>query len=134
MADIPGLIEGAHEGRGIGDRFLGHVERSAALLHLVDGTSETVAADHDLILAELAAYDPALAAKPRVTALNKVDALEPEILKERLAALTEAAGGDVLPMSGVSGEGVENVLRALRRLIDAKAEAAVQKEATPWTP
>ena len=76
VADIPGLIEGAHEGRGLGDQFLGHVERSAVLLHLVDGTAEDVAGDWQTIITELEEYGGALADKPRVTVLNKVDALE----------------------------------------------------------
>ncbi|MEC8794720.1 MAG: GTPase ObgE, partial [Pseudomonadota bacterium] len=76
IADIPGLIEGAHEGRGIGDRFLGHVERCAVLLHLVDGTSETVVEDYQTIIHELEAYGGDLAHKPRITVLNKIDALD----------------------------------------------------------
>ena len=87
MADIPGLIEGAHEGRGIGDQFLGHVERCAVLLHLVDGTSEDVAGDWRTIIDELEAYGGDLADKPRVTALNKVDALDDEEREERKSAL-----------------------------------------------
>ncbi len=78
MADIPGLIEGASEGKGLGDRFLGHVERCSVLLHLVDGTAEDVAADYATIIGELEAYGGALADKPRVTALNKIDALDDE--------------------------------------------------------
>lgn len=113
MADIPGLIEGASEGRGLGDQFLGHVERSRVLLHLVDGTSADVAGDARTILTELAAYSPALAAKPRVTALNKIDAIAPEDLAARKAALEAEIGGPVLLMSGVSGQGVSEVLRAL---------------------
>ncbi|MEL6168551.1 MAG: GTPase ObgE [Pseudomonadota bacterium] len=132
MADIPGLIEGAHEGRGIGDRFLGHVERCVVLLHLVDGTSEDVTADWRTIIGELQAYGGALAAKPRITALNKIDALDPETRAERLAAL-EAVAGSVLPMSGVSREGLETVLRAVMRQIDA-ARAPAETEGEPWRP
>ena len=118
VADIPGLIEGASEGRGLGDQFLGHVERCAVLLHLVDGTAEDPAADRDTILAELQAYSPELAAKPRVTVLNKIDALDDDERAERRAAVEAAVGGPVLMMSGVSGEGVTEVLRALRAQID----------------
>ncbi|MFV0245269.1 MAG: GTPase ObgE [Qingshengfaniella sp.] len=118
IADIPGLIEGAHEGRGIGDRFLGHVERCAVLLHLVDGTSETVAEDYRTIITELEAYGGELVHKPRVTVLNKVDALDPEIRAERAAELAACCGGAVWQMSGVSHENVTPVLRALRGLID----------------
>ena len=135
LADIPGLIEGASEGRGLGDRFLGHVERCAVLLHLVDGTSETPAEDHAVILRELAAYAPALMDKPRVTALNKIDALDAETRADRLATLRDAAGTEVLPMSGVTGEGVREVLRALRAVIEAgRAPARDPAEDQPWQP
>ena len=133
MADIPGLIEGAHEGRGLGDRFLGHVERCAVLLHLVDGTSEDVAGDWETIIGELEAYGGALADKPRVTALNKIDALEPEVRADRIAAL-EAVAGPVLPMSGVSREGVQEVLRALRGQIQGAQAEGEAEETVPWRP
>jgi len=114
MADIPGLIEGASEGKGLGDRFLGHVERCSVLLHLIDGTAEDVAADYHTIIGELKAYGGELADKPRVTALNKIDALDDEERAEKLAALRAASGSDVLAMSGVSGEGLPEVLRVVR--------------------
>ncbi|MEO0386788.1 MAG: GTPase ObgE [Pseudomonadota bacterium] len=132
VADIPGLIAGAHEGRGIGDRFLGHVERCSALLHLVDGTSADVAADHATIIAELEAYGGDLAAKPRITVLNKVDALEPAARKAAKTALAGAVGGPVYEMSGVSGAGVRDVLRALRALI--REDGATADVARAWTP
>ncbi|REF72434.1 MULTISPECIES: GTPase ObgE [Paracoccus] len=134
MADIPGLIEGASEGRGLGDQFLGHVERSRVLLHLVDGTAEDVAQDARTILTELQAYSPALAEKPRVTALNKIDALDPETLAERKAALEAEIGGPVLLMSGVSREGVTEVLRALWSRIAPSRKPAADKEDKPWQP
>ncbi|NDR54842.1 GTPase ObgE [Aliiruegeria sabulilitoris] len=137
VADIPGLIEGASEGRGIGDRFLGHVERCAVLLHLVDGTSEDVATDYHTIIGELEAYGGALAEKPRVTVLNKIDALDDEERAEKIAALEEASGGRVYAMSGVSRDGVIQVLRALRSEIDAarRAEAAPDEEEDgTWKP
>ncbi len=118
VADIPGLIEGAHEGRGIGDRFLGHVERCSVLLHLVDGTSPTVADDYRTIIHELEAYGGALADKPRVTVLNKVDALDDEQLASTKSELEEASGGAVMTMSSVARTGVTEVLRALRKQID----------------
>lgn len=135
VADIPGLIEGAHEGRGLGDRFLGHVERCAVLLHLVDGTSEDVAGDWETISEELEAYGGELADKPRITALNKIDALDDEERAEKLSAL-RAVAGDVWSMSGVSREGVTDVLRACRRQIDAdrlrrRDEA---EDPGPWRP
>jgi GTP-binding protein len=134
VADIPGLIEGAHEGKGIGDRFLGHVERSAMLLHLVDGTSEDVAADWKTIIGELEAYGGALAEKPRLTVLNKIDALDEEERAEKRAAL-EAVAGHVFLMSGVSREGVTEVLRAVRRQVEAQRKReAPAGEDEPWRP
>ena len=137
IADIPGLIEGAHEGKGIGDRFLGHVERCAVLLHLIDATTEDVAADYRTIIEELEAYGGDLASKPRVTALNKMDALDDE-LGQMLREELEAAGAEnVFLMSGVSGEGVERVLRALRRQIDAarkEEREEAEEDEGPWKP
>ncbi len=134
VADIPGLIEGAHEGRGLGDTFLGHVERSAVLLHLVDATTEDPVADWHTIVAELQAYGGALADKPRVTALNKVDALDDETRAEVKAAL-EAEAGPVHLMSGVTGEGVTEVLRALKGQISADRLRRKPAEEEPqWTP
>jgi GTP-binding protein len=118
IADIPGLIEGASEGRGIGDRFLGHVERCAVLLHLVDGTSDDVARDYRTIIGELEAYGGELADKPRITVLNKVDALDDDERSAALAALQDACPGPVLEMSGVARQGTTEVLRALRKCID----------------
>ena len=136
IADIPGLIEGAHEGHGLGTRFLGHVERCAVLLHLVDGTSENVAEDYATIIGELEAYATELAVKPRVTVLNKVDALTDEERAERRVALEEASGGPVLEMSGVSKAGTEDVLRLLRRRILGAKQAEQAQDETPesWAP
>jgi GTP-binding protein len=136
MADIPGLIAGAHEGKGIGDRFLGHVERCAVLLHLIDGTSEDVVADHDVIIHELEEYGGHLADKPRVTALNKIDALDEIERAEKHNALEQHIGGKVYQISGVSHEGLTDVLRAVRAEIIArnKAEAASELEAETWRP
>ncbi len=120
LADIPGLIAGAHEGAGIGDRFLGHVERCAALLHLVDGTSEDVAGDYITVRKELAAYGGALDDKTEIVALNKIDALTDEDIKTRLALLTAAAGKDVMLLSGVTGAGVPPLKG---RLLDLAKEA-----------
>ncbi|QHQ35209.1 GTPase ObgE [Algicella marina] len=134
IADIPGLIEGAHEGRGIGDRFLGHVERCSVLLHLVDGTSETIAEDYRTILDELAAYSPELAEKPRVTALSKADALDSEALEGAMDVLTKASDGRVLPLSSVSGDGVREVLRELRREIMGDSGSEDEAEDGTWMP
>ncbi|MGR3603502.1 MAG: GTPase ObgE [Heliomarina sp.] len=135
VADIPGLIAGAHEGRGIGDRFLGHVERCSVLLHLVDGTSEDIAADYQTIIDELEAYGGDLAYKSRITALNKIDSLDDE---ERIAArdaLAEACGSTPMMMSGVSREGVTEVLRALRAEIDEdRLRQNPEPEETEWRP
>ncbi|WP_300066102.1 GTPase ObgE [uncultured Ruegeria sp.] len=135
VADIPGLIEGAHEGRGIGDRFLGHVERCAVLLHLVDGTSETVADDYRTIIHELEAYGGALAEKPRITVLNKIDALDEEELEAAKTELQEAVGGPIMTMSGVARQGVTEVLRALRTRIDEdRLRQKPVEETTTWRP
>ena len=136
IADIPGLIAGAHEGKGIGDRFLGHVERCSVLLHLVDGTSETVAEDYRTIIGELEAYGGHLVDKPRVTALNKVDALDDDQRAEARAALEAEVGRPVLMMSGVSGEGLTEVLRAVRAEIqeDRLRFRDAAEEKAPWHP
>jgi GTP-binding protein len=136
MADIPGLIEGAHEGRGLGDTFLGHVERCAVLLHLVDGTAEDVAEDYRVIARELEEYGGGLAEKPRILGLNKVDALDAEARAAAMATLEAASGLPVMPLSGATGEGVQEVLRALRRVIDAdrRATRAAGEARTAWQP
>jgi GTP-binding protein len=112
IADIPGLIEGAHEGAGIGTRFLGHVERSGCLIHLIDGTQADVGRAYEIIRHELEAYGAGLADKPEVLALNKIDALSPEERAEKAAELEVAAGRRPMLVSGVSGEGVTALLRA----------------------
>ena len=135
IADIPGLIEGASEGRGLGDQFLGHVERSAVLLHLIDGTATDPAQDARIILDELAAYSPDLAAKPRVTVLNKTDALPDDLIEDIRAQVAEAVGGPVMLMSSVSGRGVREVLRALwAQVAPLRAARATPSEAAPWQP
>jgi len=136
VADIPGLIEGASEGRGLGDTFLGHVERCSVLMHLVDGTADDPMKDYETIIGELEAYGGELAEKPRVTVMNKIDALDDEertFLKDEMEAVV---GGPVMMMSGVSGEGVTEVLRALRGLIDeSKLRYKIETEETQtWQP
>src|SRR5213082_1384006 len=113
LADIPGLIEGAHEGSGLGDRFLGHVERCRALLHLVDGTIEHAGRAYSTVRAELEAYGGGLAEKAGVVALNKADALTPEALKQQVARLKRAAKKPPLVISAATGDGVREVLRVL---------------------
>ena len=138
LADIPGLIEGASEGRGLGDLFLGHVERCAVLLHLVDGTSEDVAQDWQVIREELQAYGGGLAAKPILTALNKIDALTSDEVDQRRQALEAVSGAPVFVISGVAGTGLPEVLRALRAEIESARAAARSDdddaEEGPWQP
>jgi GTP-binding protein len=123
LADIPGLIEGAHEGAGLGDRFLGHVERCRLLLHLVDATGEDPAAAYRTVREELAAYGHGLDEKPEIVALSKIDAL-PEAERAKAAKkLAKAAGKKPLLLSAVSGEGVEAALRILTREIAAAGSA-----------
>jgi GTPase len=131
MADIPGLIEGASEGRGLGIQFLAHVERCKVLLHLVDGTSSTITKDYRTIVAELEAYSDLLGDKTRVLALNKVDALDKATITTRRKALEKASGGPVHVISGVSGQGLQDILRVL--MVEIKAEAPVVSEG-PWQP
>ena len=141
LADIPGLIEGAHEGAGLGDRFLGHVERCRVLLHLVDATCEHAGEAYKTVRTELEAYADTLADKIEIVALNKIDAVSPEHLKEQKARLKRASKKTPLLMSGVSGEGVPEALRALAKLIgeapvSSKAKTAAEREpeTEAWTP
>ena len=121
LADIPGLIEGAHEGAGLGDRFLGHVERCAVLLHLIDGAAGDVVAAYRTVREELLEYGGGLADKPEVVALNKADAMSPREASARRTALRKACGQDVAVISGVTHAGVDGVLAALwPRIVDAR--------------
>jgi GTPase len=122
LADIPGLIEGAHAGAGLGDRFLGHVERCRVLLHLVDGTIEDAAIAYKTVRAELDAYGEGLEEKPEIVALSKADALTPEELKRQSTRLKRAAKATPLIVSAATGLGVSEVLRALLRIIDQDEE------------
>jgi len=119
LADIPGLIEGAHEGQGLGDRFLGHIERCRILIHLVDGTQEDVGEAYRVIRSELEAYGAGLEEKPEIVALNKCDALTPDERTEKRAALEEASGQTIHMISAVSGEGVARVLHLVADEVDA---------------
>jgi GTP-binding protein len=127
LADIPGLIEGAHAGAGLGDRFLGHVERCRVILHLVDGTIEDAGIAYKAVRAELDAYGEGLEEKPEIVALSKADALTPEQLKRQSALLKRAAKATPLLVSAATRAGVSDVLRALLRII-------VQDEERPRTP
>ncbi len=118
IADIPGLIEGAHEGAGLGDRFLGHVERCAVLLHLIDGAAGDVVKAWRMVREELAAYGGGLADKPELIGLNKSDSMTPRETSARRAALAKASGRPVMLLSAVTGEGVPEVLRALQNAVN----------------
>jgi len=122
LADIPGLIEGAHEGHGLGDRFLGHVERCRVLLHLVDGTGEDAGADYRIVRQEIDAYGGGLMEKPEIVALSKADALDPETRAAQMQRLRSAAGQEPLALSAVARQGVQEALAALIEVIDAARE------------
>jgi GTP-binding protein len=126
LADIPGLIEGAHEGVGLGDRFLGHVERCRVLLHLVDGTGEDAGGAYKTVRAELSAYGQGLIDKPEVVALSKADALTADEIKQQVARLKRAAKKTPLVVSAVSGDGVAEVLRALWKVIETARHDGVE--------
>jgi len=139
LADIPGLIEGAHEGAGIGDRFLGHVERTAVLLHLVDATLDDVADAYAIIRGEVEAYGAGLEDKPEVVALSKADAVPKDELKKKARALKKVAGAEPLIVSAATGEGVPQVLRALAAEIKSiraakKQEAPADEPSQRWRP
>jgi GTPase len=138
VADIPGLIEGAHEGAGIGDRFLGHVERCASLIHLVDGTQEDVAAAYRTVRTELEAYGAGLDRKTEILALNKTDAMTEDDIAEKKAVLEAASGKPVRLLSGVSGDGIKDLCREAWDVVleDRAAEkaAAEAEENGGWTP
>jgi len=136
LADIPGLIEGAHEGVGLGDRFLAHVERCRVLLHLVDGTSEDAGAAYKTVRAELKAYGHDLAEKPEIVALNKADALGARDIDRQAASLKRAAKTAPFVISAVSGQGVDAALRALLQFIDeARQDTAPARSAgVAWQP
>ena len=138
LADLPGLIEGAHEGVGLGDRFLGHTERCRVLLHLIDGTSEDPAAAYKVIRGELEAYGHGLEDKPEIVALSKTDSMTPEAIKTQSARLKKAAKKTPVLLSSASGQGVTDVLRELFKIItaagggsDVKSE---QEKEEAWQP
>ncbi len=135
LADIPGLIEGAHEGAGLGDRFLGHVERCRVLLHLVDATAAHAGEAYKTVRAELLAYGHGLADKPEIVALNKADAVPADELKRQASRLKRAAGKTPLILSGATGRGVPEALRALAAVIDkVRGMPESASEAAAWRP
>jgi GTPase len=137
LADLPGLIEGAHEGTGLGDRFLGHTERCRVLLHLIDGTSEDAGVAYKTVRAELEAYGQGLTDKPEIVALTKADAQTPEAIKAQAAKLKKAAKKTPLVISAQSGEGIKEALRALFKIIDTARTGAAdepQSKEAAWQP
>ena len=138
IADIPGLIEGAHAGAGLGDRFLGHVERCGALLHLIDCTEDDIVGAWRTIRGEIEAYGGGLAKKKEILALNKIDAIPEEFIAEKCAELETASGQHVMAVSGAAGTGVDDVLRRLRSMIEEDREATnadpAAESALPWSP
>jgi GTP-binding protein len=133
IADLPGLIEGAAEGAGLGHRFLGHVERCSVILHLIDGTEDDIVGAWHLIRGELEAYGGGLIDKPEIVGLNKADAIDESELADKVAALREAAGREVFVLSGATGQGVPSVLSALLAEIRPAEEARPSIAATPET-
>ncbi len=136
LADIPGLIEGAHEGLGLGDRFLGHVERCRVLLHLVDATCEHAGKAYKVVRAELDAYGNGLEEKTEIVALSKIDAVTPEVLKEQKARLKRAAKKEPMLLSAATGQGVPEALRAIFTIANEKTaeEVAAAKPPEAWHP
>ncbi len=136
IADIPGLIEGAAEGAGIGDRFLGHIERCRVLLHLVDATGDDPADAYAIVRDELDAYGAALVDKPEVVALNKIDAVDAKTVTKLHKKIAKLSGGEVMLLSGASGEGIEAVLDRLLAAIGPVEAAAppAETEDAPWSP
>jgi len=134
LADIPGLIEGAHAGAGLGDRFLGHVERCGVILHLVDGTADDVIANWRTVRAEMEAYGNGLEDKTEIVGLNKIDALTDESIVEKFEALKAAGANNVMKLSGATGLGVTEILRALLVHIHNARAAEAPQQALAYQP
>ena len=128
MADIPGLIEGAHEGKGLGDRFLGHVERTKVLLHLVDGTGEDPLADFKTVRKEMKEYGGGLDKKPYIVGLNKIDAMDPAEVKKLVSALKRSSKATVMPLSAATKTGTRDVVSALHEIILEAKKAPQPKQ------
>ncbi|HET8972594.1 MAG TPA: GTPase, partial [Pseudolabrys sp.] len=129
LADLPGLIEGAHEGTGLGDRFLGHTERCRVLLHLIDGTSDDAGEAYKILRGELEAYGHGLTDKPEIVALSKSDALTKDAIKTQAGKLKKACKKTPLVLSAQSGDGVQETLRALLKIVDKARDAADRSKA-----
>ena len=128
IADIPGLIEGASQGQGLGTRFLGHIERCGALLHLIDGSDENVVQAYKTIRNEVEKYGDKLANKQEVVVINKIDALIPEIITEMKKELKQVTDSTILTMSGVTGENIETVLRKLHKMIKQDKDKKIKQK------
>ena len=144
LADIPGLIEGAHEGIGLGDRFLKHVERCSVFLHLIDGTSEHIAKDYKTIRKELELYAPKLMEKPEVVAINKTDSLTKEDIKKKITSLKRATKSPVFAISAIAGKNTTECLREIAKFVPTKQKKTLPDDDTtslqtetvkkPWSP
>jgi GTP-binding protein len=151
IADLPGLIEGAADGAGLGHKFLGHAERCAAIIHLVDGNVEDPANDYKTIRNELIEYDEQFLKKPEIVVLNKCDALDDKTIAKRQKQLAKACGAEVLTMSGVSGQGVKELMSKVYSFVkirrdqekaerdaikkaEARKEAGLEPESSAWRP
>lgn len=134
LADIPGLIAGAHEGTGLGDRFLKHVERCGVLLHLVDGTQDNIEEAYHTIREELTQFSQLLADKTEVLALNKCDAISPEEITEKKKILKKLSGKNVYELSGATGQGVTEILRELKSAIAEDRKEDDESHIEPYSP
>lgn len=135
FADIPGLIEGAHQGKGLGTRFLGHVERCSALVHLIDATSNNIAVDYGIVMSEIEKYGNILMKKKIVTVLNKIDALDEIVLKKQLSKIGKFSD-DVFAVSAISGKGMKGLLRRLNQIDCNSKEKSLKSNipSKPWSP
>ena len=142
IADIPGLIKGASSGKGIGDKFLSHIERSSILMHIIDCTSENIVEDYKIVINELRLFSEILSSKPKLTVLNKIDAIDSTDLKKKIELLSKESGSDIYCISGISKEGVSSVLRSLQKIIAKNkvfshkkdSVTAINAEKTGWEP
>lgn len=139
LADIPGLIEGAHDGVGLGDRFLKHVERCSVFLHLVDGTAENMVENYKIIRKELDLYQKNLSLKPEVVAINKIDSLSAAEVKKKITALQKVTKSPVFAISAVAGTNTTDCLREIAKFVPTKKKASVENEPEPiikkaWSP
>ncbi|WP_417469575.1 GTPase ObgE [Maricaulis sp.] len=134
VADIPGLIEGAHEGAGIGDRFLGHIERCASIIHLIDGTQDDPVEAYHTVRNELAAYGGGITEKREILALNKIDAIPEDEVEEKVKLLEKATGKKVMRLSGVSGDGVKRLCSEAWRIVQKVRAGDTEPDEEGWTP